>query len=112
MKIAVVGLGYVGLSNAVLLAQRHQVFALDVSAARVDAVNRRSSPIEDELLQAYLRGEDLDLRATSDPSLALPGSRFIVVATPTDYDPVANTFDTDSVESVVARPNSRRVPRS
>ncbi|KRE44194.1 nucleotide sugar dehydrogenase [Knoellia sp. Soil729] len=101
MKISVVGLGYVGLSNAVVLAQRHEVVAVDLNAARVDQVNRGESPLEDPELEDYLAHHELSLTATTDAEQALPGSDFVIVATPTDYDPVRNFFDTSSVESVV-----------
>lgn len=101
MRIAVVGMGYVGLSNAVLLGQRHEVVALDVAADRVEAINDRRSPIEDADIEEYLSTRQLDLRATLDPQDALAGAHVVVVATPTDYDPVANYFDTSSVEAVI-----------
>ena len=101
VKIAVAGMGYVGLSNAVLLAQRHEVVAFDIDAHRVAAVNDRRSPIEDPEIEVYLAGVELDLRATTDPQEAYSGARFVVVATPTDYDPDANFFDTSSVEAVI-----------
>jgi len=102
VKIAVVGLGYVGLSNAVILAQRNEVVALDVSEQRVELVNARRSPIIDSGLEDYLANRELDLRATTDPSDAYAGASYVVVATPTDYDPRTNYFDTSSVESVVS----------
>jgi UDPglucose 6-dehydrogenase len=101
MKIAVVGLGYVGLSNAVLLAQHHSVVALDVDAPRVAAVNRRECPIEDAEMQQFLAQKPLDLQATTDAALAYRGARFVVVATPTNYDSVTNQFDTRTVEQVL-----------
>lgn len=101
MKIAVAGMGYVGLSNAVLLAQRHEVVALDIDADRVEAINARRSPIEDPDIEEFLAGRLLNLRATADPQDAYSGARFVIVATPTDYDPVANFFDTSSVEAVI-----------
>lgn len=101
MKIAVVGLGYVGLSNAVLLAQHHSVVALDVNAQRVAAVNRRECPIEDDQMQQFLAQKLLDLQATTDAALAYQGARFVVVATPTNYDSVTNQFDTRTVEHVL-----------
>ena len=101
MKIAVVGLDYVGLSNAVLLAQHHSVVALDVNAQRVAAVNRRECPIEDDQMQQFLAQKPLDLQATTDAALAYQGARFVVVATPTNYDSVTNQFDTRTVEHVL-----------
>ena len=101
MKIAVVGLGYVGLSNAVLLAQHNTVVALDVDAPRVAAVNRRECPIEDAEMQQFLAQKPLDLQATTDAALAYRGARFVVVATPTNYDSVTNQFDTRTVEQVL-----------
>lgn len=102
MKITVVGLGYVGLSNAVLLAQKHDVCAIDISAERVDMVNARQSPIVDTELADYLATRDLDLRATQDPDEAYTDAEYIVIATPTNYDPTTNHFDTSSVEAVIA----------
>jgi len=101
MKIAVVGLGYVGLSNAILLAQNHEVVALDTNAARVAALNTGQSPVEDKDATEYLARGGLDLRATSDAADALAGAAYVVIATPTDYDPQTNQFNTSSVESVV-----------
>lgn len=102
MKIAVAGLGYVGLSLAVLLAQRHTVAALDVNPARVDAVNAHHSPIEDAEISAFLSDRDLDLTATLDAAAALDSADYVIVATPTNYDPRTNHFDTTSVEQVIA----------
>ena len=102
MKIAVAGLGYVGLSLAVLLAQRHEVAALDVAPARVDAVNARQSPIEDAEISEFLSARPLDLTATLDAAQALAGAEYVIVATPTNYDPRHNHFDTSSVEQVIA----------
>jgi len=101
MKIAVAGIGYVGLSLSVLLAQRHTVTAYDISAARVDALNARRAPIVDPEIEAYLAEKDLDLTATTDPAEAFSGAEFIIVATPTSYDPRTNRFDTASVEVIV-----------
>jgi UDPglucose 6-dehydrogenase len=117
LRITVVGAGYVGLSNAVLLAQRHSVVALDISAPRVAAINARRSPIEDAELQQMLSQGTLDLRATTDARDAYANADLVVVATPTDYDPDSNYFDTSSVESVAravheANPTARIVIRS
>ncbi|MEV7527694.1 nucleotide sugar dehydrogenase [Agrococcus sediminis] len=102
MKIVVVGIGYVGLSNAVVLAQHHEVVAVDLDERRVAQVNRRESPIVDSELEAYLREQSLRLTATGDLAVALDGAEVVVVATPTDYDPAEDFFDTSSVESVIA----------
>nr|WP_207619682.1 nucleotide sugar dehydrogenase [Nocardioides sp. IC4_145] len=102
VKIAIAGLGYVGLSNAVVLAQHHEVRALDLDEARVATVNRRESPLEDPELETYLAQRELDLTATVDKRAAYDGVDLVVVATPTDYDPQTDYFNTRSVESVVA----------
>ncbi|TIC79462.1 nucleotide sugar dehydrogenase [Nocardioides sp. GY 10127] len=101
MKIAVVGLGYVGMSNAVLLAQHHDVWAVDVEEARVAMINRGASPVLDRDLSQFLDEADLRLRATTDGESAYAGAKFVVVATPTDYDPETHYFNTASVESVI-----------
>ncbi|WP_425082276.1 nucleotide sugar dehydrogenase [Ruegeria arenilitoris] len=101
MKIAIAGIGYVGLSNAVLLAQNHDVVALDVSAARVDMLNQRESPIQDADITDFLTNRALNLTATTDPDAAFGGADFVVVATPTNYDPRSNYFDTSSVDTVI-----------
>jgi len=101
MRIVVVGTGYVGLANAVVLAQRHQVVALDIDADKVAQVNARQSPIVDPELSEMLATAELDLEATTDPAAAYSGADWIVVATPTDYDTETNYFDTSTVESVL-----------
>lgn len=101
MKIAVFGLGYVGLSNAVLLAQHNEVVAVDISAERVAMVNARTSPIIDAELQDFLTGRTLDLSATTDAAAALADADYVIVATPTNYDIDTNSFNTASVEAVI-----------
>lgn len=103
LKITVVGLGYVGLSNAVLLAQHNPVRALEVNAARADLVNKDQSPIEDADISDFLTNRTLDLQATTDPVTAMTGADFIIVATPTNYDSQTNRFDTSSVEQVIGQ---------
>jgi UDPglucose 6-dehydrogenase len=102
-KIVVVGLGYVGLSNAVLLAQHNEVIGVDISQDRVDALNARRSPIIDAELSQYLAEKDLNLSASVDLNDSLTGADYVVVSTPTNYDEKANFFDTSSVETVIAQ---------
>lgn len=102
MKIAVAGLGYVGLSNAILLAQHNEVVATDVSQQRVDMVNARELPIVDNECIEYLRNRPLNLQATTDPEEAYAGAHYVVVATPTNYNSLTNEFDTSAVESVIS----------
>ena len=101
MKVAVAGIGYVGLSNAVLLAQHNDVVAVDISAPRVAAVNDRRSPIVDDELSVYLAEKPLHLSATTNGTAAYAGADYVIVATPTNYDPETNYFDTSSVEAVI-----------
>ena len=101
MKIAVAGTGYVGLSIATLLAQHNEVVAVDVVPEKVDKINNRQSPIQDEYIERYLAEKDLNLTATLDGEKAYSEAEFVVVATPTNYDPVTNYFDTTLVEDVI-----------
>ena len=101
MKIAVAGTGYVGLSNAIILAQHNKVFAVDVLASKVELINNKKSPIVDKEIEEYLATKSLDLTATLDGDKAYSESDLIVIATPTNYDSETNKFDTSSVESVI-----------
>ena len=101
LKIAVAGTGYVGLSIATLLAQHHKVIAVDVIPEKVDKINRRESPIQDEYIERYLAEKDLNLVATLDGAAAYRDADFVVIAAPTNYDPVRNYFDTSHVEEVI-----------
>jgi len=101
VRITVVGAGYVGLSNAVLLAQSHDVRVLDLDAERIEQLGRRESPIEDVELEDYLSNRELSLLATTDPATAYDGAEVVFIATPTDYDTKTNFFDTSSVETVI-----------
>ena len=101
MKIAVAGTGYVGMANSILLAQNHEVWAVDILPEKVEMINRRQSPIADPEIEEYLANHKLNLTATLDAKAAYSGADFIIVATPTNYDPEKNYFDTSSVEAVI-----------
>lgn len=101
MKIAVAGTGYVGLSNAILLSQHNEVFATDIIQAKVDLINSKKSPIIDKEIEEYLANKKLNLTATTDAKLAYNDADFIIISTPTNYDPEKNYFDTSSVEAVL-----------
>ena len=101
IKIAVAGTGYVGLSIATLLSQHHQVTAVDVIPEKVDLINQRKSPIQDDYIEKYLAEKELNLTATLDGAAAYKDADFVVIAAPTNYDPVKNYFDTSHVEEVI-----------
>ena len=111
MKITVVGIGYVGLSNAILLSQMHKVIAYDVDTKRVEKLNKKQSPIMDAEIENFLQNKKLNLIATSDKEIALSEAEIIIVATPTNYDAETNYFNTESVvlvtkDSIRINPNA------
>ena len=117
MKIAVAGTGYVGLSLAVLLSQRYEVVAVDIVPEKVDMINRRISPIQDDYIERYLKEKDLNLTATLDAAAAYTGADYVIVAAPTNYDSKKNFFDTSAVESIIQQvmvyePNAMLVIKS
>ena len=101
LKIAIAGTGYVGLSLAVLLSQKHEVTAVDIMPEKVDMINNRKSPIQDEYIEKYLAEKELKLTATLDGAKAYSDADFVIIAAPTNYDPQKNFFDTSAVESVI-----------
>lgn len=101
MKIAVAGTGYVGLSNSILLSQHNEVYAVDIIPEKVEMINNRKSPLVDAEIEDYLANKELNLTATTDAELAYKGAEFIIISTPTNYDPKKNYFDTSSVENVI-----------
>ena len=103
MKIIVAGMGYVGLSNAVLLAQHNEVYAYDIMKQRVDMVNSHISPIKDREIEEYLTSKELHLRCGIELEPELEGAEYVIISTPTNYDPEKNYFDTSSVEDVIQK---------
>jgi len=103
MKIAVAGVGYVGLSNAIILAQHNEVYALDVIQEKADMINNKISPIVDKEISEYLAEKELNLTATIDPKEAIEGAKYVIISTPTNYDSEKNYFDTSSVEDIIEK---------
>ena len=101
MKIAIAGAGYVGLSNAVLLAQHNQVMIVDIIEEKINLINQHKSPIADKEIEDYLLTKDLNLHATMDAGTAYSDADYVIISTPTNYDPEKNYFDTSSVEAVI-----------
>ncbi|RLC45855.1 MAG: UDP-glucose 6-dehydrogenase, partial [Candidatus Cloacimonadota bacterium] len=117
MKITIAGTGYVGLSNAILLAQNNEVIALDIIQEKVDMINNKKSPIVDKEIEEYLANKELNLIATTDADKAYENADFIIISTPTNYDPEKNYFDTNSVEAVIEKvlsinPNATMIIKS
>ncbi|MGN1302707.1 MAG: NAD(P)-binding domain-containing protein, partial [Clostridia bacterium] len=103
MKIAVAGTGYVGLSLATLLSQKNEVIALDVIPEKVEKINNRISPIQDEYIEKFFKEKELNLKATLDYKEAFKGAEFVIISTPTNYDEEKNFFDTSSVEDIIEK---------
>lgn len=117
MNIAIAGTGYVGLSNAILLAQNNKVIAVDIIKEKVDMINNKISPIVDKEIEEYLKNEKLNLIATTDSYKAYKDAEFVIISTPTNYDPELNYFNTRSVEAVIANvlsinPNATMIIKS
>ena len=109
MKIAVAGTGYVGLSLATLLSQKNEVVALDVIPEKVEKINKRISPIQDEYIEEYFKSKNLNLKATLDYKEAFENAEFVIISTPTNYDDEKNYFDTSSVEDIIQKVKSMNI---
>ena len=109
MKIAVAGTGYVGLSLATLLSQKNEVVAIDVIPEKVEKINNRISPIQDEYIEKYFKEKELNLKATLDYKEAFENAEFIIISTPTNYDSEKNHFDTSSVEDIIKKVKSMNI---
>ena len=101
IKIAVAGIGYVGLSNSLILAQNNEVVALDICNEKVQKINSSISPLAEEDIVNFLKNKKLNLKATTDPYEAINGAEYVMISTPTDYDEISNSFNTESIEKVI-----------